>query len=221
MYLETGWQPLSDRRKLSKLTTMHKIHNSCVPKYLSEIIPNTRGNDSAYRTRNNENYTLPKCRLDAFKKSFVPDTIHIWNSVSLDIRRETSVNKFKTLLSGLYQTGISKPPSYYSFGKRKLNIIHTKLRHCCILNHDLHKLNIVVSDKCSCGAVEDAYHFFFNCKNYTNARNKFLLQLLQQDHFRVINTHLLLWGDESLSNDINNYLFYTVHTLIQESGRFI
>ena len=27
--------------------------------------------------------------------------------------------------------------------------------------------------------------FFFNCKNYTNARNKFLLQLLKQDHFRV------------------------------------
>ena len=161
MYFETGWQPLSDRRKQSKLIIMHKIHNSCVPKYLSEIIPNTRGNDSAYRTRNSENYTLPKCRLDVFKKSFVPDTIHLWNSVSLDIRRETSVNKFKTLLSGLYQTCISKPPSYYSFGKRKLNIIHTKLRHCCILNHDLFKLNIVVSDKCSCGAVEDAYNFFF------------------------------------------------------------
>ena len=193
---------------------MHKIHNSCVPKYLSEIIPNTRVNDSAYRTRNNENHTLPKCRLDAFKKSFVPDTIHIWNSVSLDNRRETSVNKFKTLLSGFCQTGISKPPFYHSFGKRKL-------RHCCILNHDLHKLNIIVSDKCSCGAVEDAFHFFFNCKNYTNARNKFLLQLLQQDHFRVINTHLLLWSDESLSNDINNYLFYTVLTFFQESGRFI
>ena len=91
--------------------------------------------------------------------------------------------------------------------------MHTKLRHCCILNHDLHKLNIVVSDKCSCGAVVDAYHL--------NARNKFLLQLLQQDHFRVINTHLLVWGDESLSNDIDNYLFYTVQTFIQESGRFI
>ena len=60
LYLETCWQPLSNRRKLSKFTTMHKIHNSCVPKYLSEIIPYTRGNDSVYRTRNNENYTLPK-----------------------------------------------------------------------------------------------------------------------------------------------------------------
>ena len=101
-----------------------------------------------------------KIRLDAFKESFVPDTVHLWNSVSLDIKRETSVNQFKTLLTGLYQTCIFKPPFYYSFGKRKLNIIHTKLRHFCIPNHDLHKLNIVVSDKCSCGAVEDAYQFF-------------------------------------------------------------
>ena len=96
-----------------------------------KLFPTLEESTLHYRTRNNENYTLPKCRLDVFKKSFVPDKIHLRNSVSLDIRRETSVNKFKTLLSGLYQTCISKPPSYYSFGKRKLNIIHTKLRHYC------------------------------------------------------------------------------------------
>ena len=79
--------------------------------YLSKIIPNTRGNDSAYRTRNIENYTLPKCRLDAFKKSFVPSAIHLWNSVSLDIRKEISVNKFKTLLSGGKHVFLN--PSYY------------------------------------------------------------------------------------------------------------
>ena len=172
---------------------MHKIHNSCVPKYLSEIIPNTRGNDSAYRTRNSENYTLPKCRLDVFKKSFVPDTIHLWNSVSLDIRRETSVNKFKTLLSGLYQTCISKPPSYYSFGKRKLNIIHTKLRHCCILNHDLYKLNIVVSDKCSCGAVEDAYHFFSIVKTIQMQETNFYFNSYNKTTF-VSSTPIFYYG---------------------------
>ena len=62
---------------------------------------------------------------------------------------------------------------------------------------------------------------FINCTKSTNARNKLLLQLLQQDHFRDINTHLLLWGDESLSNDTNNYLFCIVQTFIQESGRFM
>ena len=37
LYLETGWQPLSDGRKLSKLTTMHKIHNSCVTNYFPTL----------------------------------------------------------------------------------------------------------------------------------------------------------------------------------------
>ena len=121
----------------------------------------------------------------------------------------------------LYQTCISKPPSYYSFGKLKLNIIHTKFRHCCFMNHDLHNLNVVVSETCSCGAGEDRCHGFFSIVKNKCKKHQLLFQLLQQDHLRVINTYLLLWGDESLSNDINNYLFYIIHTFILKSGRFI
>lgn len=51
-YLETDWDTLFDRKKIYKLTTMYKIHNNCVQKYLSQIVPNTRGDDSTYRTRN-------------------------------------------------------------------------------------------------------------------------------------------------------------------------
>ena len=29
-----------------------------------------------------------------------------------------------------------RPPSFFSHGKLKLNIIHTELRHKCILNHE-------------------------------------------------------------------------------------
>ena len=57
---------------------------------------------------------------------------------------------------------------------RKLaNIIHTKLRQNCILNYDLCKRNILNtgSPQCSFGKQEDAYHFFFVCKNYSIARN--------------------------------------------------
>lgn len=75
----------------SKLTTMYKIYNKCVPEYLSQIIPNTRSNDSAYRTRNIENYSLPRCRAELFKKSFVPDTIQLLNTLSIGVRNETSI----------------------------------------------------------------------------------------------------------------------------------
>ena len=40
-------------------------------------------------------------------------------------------------------SNIVKPPKYLSFGKRVLDIIHTKLRHHCILKSDLHRCNIV------------------------------------------------------------------------------
>ena len=39
------------------------------------------------------------------------------------------------------------------------------------------------------------------------------------NYFSKINTHLLLLVDESLSSDINNYLFNMAQTFIQESGR--
>lgn len=64
------------------------------------------------------------------------------------------------------------------------------------------------------GLHEDAYHFFFTCTNYTNARNNYFHKfLLQLGHFCVINTHLLLWGDESLSTIINNQLVFSVFAL--------
>lgn len=148
MYFETGWETLSARRMTSKLTTMYKIHNKCVPEYLSQIIPNTRSNDSAYRTRNIENYSLPRCRTELFKKSFIPDTIQLWNTLSIGVRNETSIQKFK---NSLYKPkNIAKAPSFFTHGKRKLNIIHTKLRHHCILNYDLHRINIIESGNCRC-----------------------------------------------------------------------
>ena len=88
----------------------------------------------------------------------------------------------------------------------KLNIIHTKLRHCCILYHDLHKLN-VVSHKCSFGAVEDTYYIFFNCKNYINARNKLLLQRLNKTNF-ASSIPIFYYGAT------NHYLFYFISLFV-------
>lgn len=125
-------------------------------------LPSTRSNsinDSAYRTKSIENYCLPRCRTELFKKSFVPDTFQLCNTLSIGVRNETSIQRFK---NSLYKSkNIAKAPSFFTHGKRKLNIIHTKLRHNCILNYDLHKINIIESSNCRCESPEDAYHFFF------------------------------------------------------------
>lgn len=196
---------------------MYKIHNNLVPDYLKEIFPSIRTLESNYNTRNREDYTIPKCRLEIFKKSFVPDTINKWNSLSLLIRNNSSFTSFKSSI----QLNQIKPPSYFCFGKRRLNIIHTKLRHNCILNFDLFRKNIIESPNCQCGLPEDSYHLFFGCKNYTNARNELFSNLLNLNQINIINCHLLLWGDESLSVNLNQHIFLAVQRFIRDCGRFV
>ena len=74
----------------------------------------------------------------------------MWNTLSIGVRNETSIQRF---MNSLYKSkNIAKAPSFFTHGKRKLNIIHTKLRHNCILNYDLHKINIIESGNCRCGS---------------------------------------------------------------------
>ena len=39
LYTETGWQTLQNKRYAAKMITMFKIHISCAPPYLYDIIP--------------------------------------------------------------------------------------------------------------------------------------------------------------------------------------
>ena len=216
LYSETGWEPLSSRRKSIKLTTMFKVHNNLVPAYLKQIFPSTRGNLSRYNTRNTEDYDIPQCRLQLFKKSFVPDIVGKWNSLSAVSKETTSIKEFKRNINTIHR----KPPPYFSFGKRYINIIHTKLRHNCILNNDLYRRNIIESPLCSCGLVEDSYHFFFSCKLYNYARINLLNELLQIQEIQIIDTNCLLWGIDTLSDELNRKIFSSVHNYIRDSRRF-
>ena len=88
--------------------------------------------NSQYNTRNEEKYIVPKCRLDIFKKSFIPDAIWKWNVLSNDVIKSSTLGQFRRGISNFAKD--SSAPMYFNFGKRMLNIIHTKLRHNCILN---------------------------------------------------------------------------------------
>ena len=79
LYTETGWQTLQNRRYAAKKVTMFIIHNGGAPSNLNDIIPDKYKNVSSCNTRNKQNYFIPRCRLKSFKKSFVPDSIRLWN----------------------------------------------------------------------------------------------------------------------------------------------
>ena len=69
--------------------------------------------------------------------------------------------------------------SYFYHGKRKAQVLHTRLRTgCSSLNNDLYLKNISESPSCVCGAaVENAYHFFFSCDRFFIQRNEMLQAL--------------------------------------------
>jgi hypothetical protein len=61
----------------------------------SNPLPSKRGAISNYNTRNSEDYTIPKCRLEVFNKTFIPDTVRKWNSLSSELTGSTSIKDFK------------------------------------------------------------------------------------------------------------------------------
>lgn len=71
---------------------------------------------------------------------------------------------------------------------RFYNIIHTKLRHNCILNCDFFRYNIIESPSCTCGKVEDTYHYFFSCTKYARARDELFNNVFKIRNLNIVNT---------------------------------
>ena len=117
----------------------------------------------SYTKRNSQNYSLPKCRTQLYKTSIVLSLIEEWNALPQKIKdlslirtiTSCQLNKqqsrsaasvfFFWLIDWIafYAVAAIFQPCYggFSFGDRILNILHTKLRHNCILHCDLHLLD--------------------------------------------------------------------------------
>ena len=106
LYFETGWEPLNERRRKAKLITMYKMHHNTVPQYLCDTIVNFRKNVQ-YSTRNEENYIIPKCRTEIFKKSFIPDVICKWNALPNEVIKSSSISQFRRSISNMVKNRIS------------------------------------------------------------------------------------------------------------------
>jgi hypothetical protein len=77
LYYETGWEPLSCRRKSRKLTTFYKMHNKVCPQYLCNCLHPIVSSISDHNLRNKENYTTPRSRLRMSLTSFMPSTVSL------------------------------------------------------------------------------------------------------------------------------------------------
>ena len=217
LYMETGLEKLSVRRKRRKLQLLYKMHNHLTPDYLTSLLPPTVGENNRYVFRNNQNYRIPYYRLSLTNSSFLPSTLHDWNNLDLSIRSSASLDIFKKAITP-EQFSV---PSYFNTGDRYLNILHTKLRYeCSPLQYDLFRAKLVENPKCSCGyPCENAYHLFFDCNLFLNQRHV-LFQFLNQLNVEI-NLKLILFGNDTLSVDSNSELFRQVQNFLRSSSRFI
>lgn len=217
LYFETGWETLADRRRRRKLCLFHRIHNGRVPGYLSDCLTPIIGNTNRYNLRNQENYVHPQTRIETFSRSFIPSTTILWNSLDLRLRNIPTLDNFKRVLKN--QNPTIQPPSYYSYGNRKLNILHTRLRHMSsTLKADLFRVGIVADQRCSCGwPVEDSIHFFLECPLYTVQRGQYIDILPDTGEDKIT---LILFGSYVLDRNANVANFETIQQFIRHSGRF-
>ena len=216
LYKESGLEPLKSRRRQHKLVHFYKMLNSSsTPSYLTNLIPVSVGTAATYGLRNSDHIRNVPFKTRQFSASFLPSTISEWNKLPSTIRSVGSVLSFKHALNA----NTKSVPKFYFSGKREPAIQHARLRmHCSSLNEHLFSKNIVESPLCTCGAIEDTYHFLIACPLYDRQRDLLIASLNPSFQFDV---NQLLFGNEALSDETNNQLFDHVQTYISNTKRFV
>ena len=210
IYEETNFLPLKERRHISKLTTFYKMKNEEMPEYLCKLLPPpTSAYD--YNLRANSSVRTVKCRTSSYARSFLPNTINLWNSLTTEIQNSDTLSNFKKSLRRSPNNIVFD----LNYGSRACQVIHSRLRlGCSDLNADKFNRHIADSPSCSCGhPIENAVHFFFTC-NYTRLRqNSFF-------YSQGFNINMILRGSTSLNKNDLHILLKSIHEYIIKSDRF-
>ena len=224
LYRETGWATLQTRRHMHKLTLLHDIVNKNAPKYLIDLIPQSH---SSRITRQTDRQLIQqiRCRLDTYKRSFIPSTIDLWNNKLDDkTRRISNKTTFKQALNKIFgiQPLDKLSRSLFLFGDRNIQIIMSQMRlEFSSLNSHLYSKLCVDSPLCACKqSNETVYHFFFSCKLYTQQRTKFYLSLSQLPIVIRPSVNIVLLGIRHESIDDNLTVLHIIQSYIKDTNRF-
>ncbi len=156
----------------------------------------------------------------------------LWNKLQDSVVNSKSLHIFKQNINSSI-TSPAPPPSWFSVGKRKPNLLHARLRLSnSSLNKDRFRLHLTDSPSCHCGAdIESHKHYILQCTSYSLLRNNllkeirdvvapgashFLLPQLSEDHFM----ELVIRGSTDLSIADNTRISLALQYYLVESGRF-
>ena len=214
LYKETGWQRLTERREIHRLTYFYKMFNNISPPYLSNIVPNRFQDIHNYNTRNSSALQPLVTRTSLYSNYFLPSTVRSWNKQPAEIQALPTLPSFKNY----FKNKSIKKPQYYYEGTRIGQILHSRLRmNCSNLNQQLFKKHLVQSPNCPCGEIESNDHYLLKCQRYTIFRERYIFNLRLPIR---ISANVLLFGSERLSFEQNKAIFKSVQNFIVASNRF-
>ena len=124
LFEESSWVSMETRRKHHRMYAFHKIVFNLSPPYLRNYIPSYVRDISSYQLRHADALRTIPCRLDLFYKSFFPLAVREWNLLPPELKTIQDHEKFKKAL----QKSLPVSNKLYSYGKRKCNIMHSRLR---------------------------------------------------------------------------------------------
>ena len=222
LYQELGWDMLCVRRKVHKLILFYKIVYGLAPQYLQDLLKPCFPPQTNYSLRNHDglSFVIPQARTESYLNSFLPSTINMWNDLPLHIRSLPTLSSFTNAIKHLFYR---KPMKLFNHGNRCVNIIHCQLRNSASnLNADLHK--DFIRDNCICDNcgfhTENAYHFFFECPQYSEERITLFNSISNMGMQKPISLDMILYGDSDISYVENITLFNIVHEYIVKTKRF-
>ncbi|MCG7883227.1 MAG: reverse transcriptase family protein [Candidatus Thiodiazotropha endolucinida] len=219
LYHECGWVPLRLRRQEQKLSFIYKAINGQTPDYISEITPSFVRETTNYPLRNQNNLAVPFTRTEISRKSCIPSSASLWNSLEEDVRSASSLSQFKSRLKHLRPNSNDKVPSFYLTGDRYNSVMHARIRNkCSNLKNDLFNNHLCPTPICNCNqGAEDAEHFFFKCPLYQEKR---IVLFHATRQFHPLNANKLIYGNPNLSDNDNMCIFTAVQNYIKTTRRF-
>ena len=97
---DLGWQSLSTRRRIARVTMFYKMVNGLVAidpsNYVTKATRQTRGNGQKYQTA--------RWNVTAWRDSFFPTTVKDWNELPTSVVNCATLDSFKNAVRDFYQS---------------------------------------------------------------------------------------------------------------------